>query len=128
MGQFRLCQQGAPLVGIGANRYFSADGELWLDAGPFIRAVEYAAGVKAVIMGKPSRDFFRQAIAAANVDPGMTLMVGDDVYGDVEGALNAGLAACLVRTGKYQAGDETRISGVFGNAASLGECVADLLQ
>ena len=36
-------------------------------------------------------------------------MVGDDIYGDVEGALNAGIPACLVRTGKYRTGDEDRI-------------------
>ena len=40
-------------------------------------------------------------------------MVGDDVFGDVEGALQAGINACLVRTGKYRDGDEKRVSGDF---------------
>ena len=41
------------------------------------------------------------------------LMVGDDVFGDIEGALGAGIPACLVRTGKYRRGDEERVDGRF---------------
>ena len=40
-------------------------------------------------------------------------MIGDDIHGDIEGALDNGLQACLVQTGKYQAGDEKRIDGEF---------------
>ena len=29
-------------------------------------------------------------------------MVGDDVWGDIRGAQESGLKACLVRTGKYR--------------------------
>lgn len=36
-------------------------------------------------------------------------MVGDDTFADVEGALAAGLRACLVQTGKYTPGDEDKI-------------------
>ena len=36
-----------------------------------------------------------------------------DVFGDVEGAMSAGIPACLVRTGKYRPGDEDRIEGEF---------------
>ena len=40
------------------------------------------------------------------MDPGNVVMVGDDVVGDVKGALDAGLgAAILVQTGKYIHGD-----------------------
>jgi HAD superfamily hydrolase (TIGR01458 family) len=108
---FRLCQAGAPLIGIGRNRYFKLDGNLHLDAGPFICAIEYAASVSARIMGKPSIDFFTQVIASTRADAGEILMIGDDILGDIEGALAAGMQGCLVRTGKYQVGDETSIAG-----------------
>ena len=36
-------------------------------------------------------------------------MVGDDVESDVGGAMAAGLAGILVRTGKYEAGAEGHI-------------------
>jgi hypothetical protein len=41
----------------------------------------------------------------------------------VEGALNAGLLACLVRTGKYQAGDENKIAGNFSVVDSVSDAV-----
>jgi len=40
-------------------------------------------------------------------DPSRAVMIGDDVAGDVKGALDAGLGhAILVKTGKYTTGDE----------------------
>lgn len=107
---FQLCQQGAPLLGIGYNRFFKLDDQLLLDAGPFIKAIEFAASTKAIILGKPSPDFFLQALASTKLQAEQVLMVGDDIYGDIEGAINAGLAGCLVRTGKYQPGDEKKIN------------------
>ena len=48
----------------------------------------------------------------------------DDVFGDVEGALNAGIDACLVRTGKYRPGDESRVAADFPVVDSITEAVA----
>ncbi len=107
---FRLCMDGAELIGIGLNRYFK-DGEvLSLDAGPFIRAVEWAANVEAVIMGKPSRAFFDQVVASTEFAAGDCVMVGDDIEGDVLGAEEAGLHGVLVRTGKFSGGDEEKLT------------------
>jgi len=110
---FQLCVAGAPLLAVGYNRYFKLNGQLMLDSGAFVRAVEFAAGVQAVVLGKPGADFFQQVLASTGVAPARALMVGDDVFGDVEGALAAGLAACLVRTGKYRRGDEANVRGDF---------------
>jgi HAD superfamily hydrolase (TIGR01458 family) len=110
---FQLCLAGAPLLGVGYNRYFKSGDQVLLDVGAFIVAVEFAAGVKATIVGKPSGEFFHQVLASTGVPPERALMVGDDVFGDVEGALAAGIPACLVRTGKYRRGDENRIEGDF---------------
>jgi HAD superfamily hydrolase (TIGR01458 family) len=120
---FQLCLEGAPLVGIGYNLYFKSDSQLVLDAGPFIKAIEFAASVEATILGKPSVEFFNQAVASTSAVAEEVLMVGDDVFGDIEGALNAGMQACLVRTGKYRAGDEREISGSFRTVASVVEAV-----
>jgi HAD superfamily hydrolase (TIGR01458 family) len=120
---FQLCLAGAPLLGVGYNRYFRSGDQVLMDAGAFIRAVEFAAGVEATIVGKPSAEFFQQAIASTTASPERTLMVGDDVFGDVEGALNAGIPACLVRTGKYRAGDEDRVAGDYPVVGSIVEAV-----
>lgn len=103
---FRLCKGGAELIGIGMNKYFMDDAGLMLDAGAFIRAIEWAADVEATIMGKPSAAFFEQVVLSTGVPAAQCLMVGDDVIADVAGAAAAGLQACLVRTGKFLPGDE----------------------
>lgn len=120
---FQLCLEGAPLLGVGYNRYFKSGGEVLMDVGAFIVAVEFAAGIKATIVGKPSPEFFHQVLASTSASAEQALMVGDDVFGDVEGALNAGLPACLVRTGKYRQGDEVRIEGDFALVDSVAEAV-----
>lgn len=124
---FRLLMEGAPLIAIGDNRYFKSDGKLHLDAGPFVRALEYAAGVEAIVTGKPSVSFFRQVLNDTGLQAGDVMMVGDDVLGDVEGALKAGLQACLLRTGKYRPDDENRIAGEFSVHHSLADLVEALL-
>lgn len=106
---FRLLMDGARLIATGDNRYFQAGDGLSLDAGPFVRALEYAANTQAVVTGKPAANFFK-AIRASFPDPdAATWMLGDDADSDVAGALNAGLSAALVRTGKYRKGDEERV-------------------
>ncbi|MEE4146516.1 MAG: TIGR01458 family HAD-type hydrolase [Halieaceae bacterium] len=120
---FQLCVEGAPLLGLGYNRYFKSGGQLWLDAGAFIKAIEFAAATEATIVGKPSVEFFRQVISSAGASAEAALMVGDDVFGDVEGALNAGLQGCLVRTGKYRPGDEGKIRGQFLTLDSIVEVI-----
>lgn len=103
---FRLLKAGAPLIGIGLNRCFRNEEGLMLDTGAFIRGLEWAAGTEAVIVGKPGRAFFLEVVATTPFEPAECLMVGDDAEADVAGAMAAGLQGCLVRTGKYQPGDE----------------------
>ncbi len=106
---FQLCQQGAPLIGIGMNKYYRTDDGLVLDAGPFIQAVGWAADCEPIIMGKPAAGFFQQVVASTGFKAEECLMVGDDVQADICGAIDAGLNACLVQTGKYQPGDLKRL-------------------
>jgi HAD superfamily hydrolase (TIGR01458 family) len=114
---------GARLVAVAKNRYFQEADGLSLDMGAFVAALEYAAGVEAVIVGKPSPRFFESALAEMDLDPGKVMMVGDDVEADVLGAIEAGLNGALVCTGKYRPGDEDRIKGtsarVFRNLEDL---------
>jgi HAD superfamily hydrolase (TIGR01458 family) len=106
---FQALLQGAELLAVGDNRYYRANAQFMLDAGPFVRALEYAADCKAEILGKPAAGFFHAAAADMGCQPGQILMVGDDVNADVLGALEAGLQACMVRTGKYRPGDEQQL-------------------
>ena len=109
---FRALIAGAGFVALAANRTFKdADGELSIDCGAFVSALEFATGAKAVVLGKPSPDFFRAAAGSMGLELEDTVMVGDDAEADVAGALTAGCgAALLVRSGKYVDGDETRFT------------------
>ncbi|WP_317930119.1 TIGR01458 family HAD-type hydrolase [Halioxenophilus sp. WMMB6] len=118
---FQLCKAGAALIGIGMNKYFKDEEGLKLDAGGFIRLVAWAADTPAVIMGKPSPDFFAQVVASTPCPAAECLMVGDDVDSDVLGAIAAGLQGCLVQTGKYQAGDEAKLPAPARLVASVAE-------
>jgi HAD superfamily hydrolase (TIGR01458 family) len=99
---FRMVMDGAELVALQKNRFWLAEGGLSLDAGPFVAAIEYATGRKATVVGKPSKSFFELVLEGLGSEPGRAAMVGDDVETDVGGAMRAGLAGILVRTGKYR--------------------------
>jgi HAD superfamily hydrolase (TIGR01458 family) len=106
---FREIQAGAQFLALAANRVFrDADGELSLDAGAFVRALEYATGVEARVLGKPAPAFFETAAARFSCSLSQVAMVGDDAESDVAGALAAGLGyGILVRSGKYRNDDES---------------------
>jgi inorganic pyrophosphatase len=106
---FRQVMGGARLVALQRNRYWHTSGGITLDAGPFVAALEYAAGTEALIVGKPSRAFFEAAVRAVGCAAADVMCVGDDVANDVAGAKGVGCAAVLVRTGKSRPGDERTI-------------------
>lgn len=126
---FREIEAGAAFLALAPNRVFrDADGKLSLDAGPFVKALEFAAGRQAIVLGKPSPDFFALALDDMDCAPGDAVMVGDDAENDVAGALTAGLGkAVLVRTGKFRPGDETRFeprpSHVAGDLAAAADWI-----
>jgi len=125
---FRLLTDGAPLVALGRNRYFRKPEGLTLDAGPFVAALEYAAGVEATVLGKPAPAFFNAALASAGRAPDEAVMVGDDWEADVNGAVAAGLGGMLVRTGKYGPGDEDRLKEGASAVDDLGAAVTAILD
>lgn len=103
---FNQLMDGAELIAFSADRYWARPDGLVLDCGPFVKALEFASGKTALICGKPSAEFYRTALASlgdwALASPGEVLMVGDDIWGDIQGAQQAGLKACLVKSGKYR--------------------------
>lgn len=128
---FRHLMDGAELVALSRDRYWQLPDGLVLDCGPFVAALEYASGKTAHVCGKPSADFYHTALASLGAwaleRPEDVVMVGDDIWGDIQGAQRAGLRAWLVRTGKYR--DEVFAkSGVRpdGALASVADVVSAL--
>ncbi|MDD1706429.1 MAG: HAD-IIA family hydrolase, partial [Methanoregulaceae archaeon] len=99
---FRLLLEGAELIALEKDRYWMGKDGMMLSAGPFVSALEYATGKRAVVMGKPSGEFFMLALASMNARPGHSVMIGDDVVTDIGGAVANGLSGILVRTGKFR--------------------------
>jgi HAD superfamily hydrolase (TIGR01458 family) len=109
---FLELEAGAELYCLHKNRWWqTADGPK-LDAGAFVAGLEYATGVDATVLGKPSPEYFAAALEAIDADPELAWMVGDDVEGDIRGAQRHGMKTVLVRTGKFRP-DEVEQSGVL---------------
>jgi HAD superfamily hydrolase (TIGR01458 family) len=108
---FRKLMTGAEFLALARNRSFKdEDGELSLDAGAFVAALEYACQREAIVLGKPAPDFFLGALASIECEGKDAVMVGDDAEADVAGGLAAGVgSALLVRTGKYRPEDENKV-------------------
>ena len=105
---FRLLMNNpdAILIALGMTRYWRASDGLQLDAGPFVKALEYASGRTPIVAGKPASSFYQAAIDLLGVNMDSQIyMIGDDIVGDIEAAQHVGLRGLLVRTGKFRESD-----------------------
>jgi HAD superfamily hydrolase (TIGR01458 family) len=122
---FAELDAGADLYCLHRNRWWQTSRGPLLDAGAFVAGLEYAAGVQATLLGKPSPSYFSAALDALDADPEMTWMVGDDVEADVVGAKGVGMRAVLVRTGKFRPDEvelaRVRPDGIVSSIADLPE-------
>jgi HAD superfamily hydrolase (TIGR01458 family) len=121
---FRLlmAEPHPPLIALGMTRYWRTADGLRLDCAPFVMALRHATGVEPVVLGKPAAAFFEAALGAVGANADETLMIGDDIRGDVGGAQQAGIRGLLVRTGKYQPDDlnaDIRPDAVLDSIADL---------
>jgi HAD superfamily hydrolase (TIGR01458 family) len=108
---FHWLMDGAALLALHRNRYWHAGEQgLLIDAGAFVVGLEFAAGVTAELVGKPSSGFYHLALSSIGLAAREVLMVGDDLLNDGRGAAQAGCRTALVRTGKFEEADLRRES------------------
>lgn len=117
---FRLIRNGARLIGMHRNPWWLTPEGPTLDSGAYVTGLEFAAGVRAQIVGKPAPAFFSIAVdglRGASAASGARLrrseiaMVGDDIRIDVLAGQRAGLRGVFVLTGKHTLGDLGRQPG-----------------
>ena len=101
-----ITKNDAIIIALHKNRYCRRDGQLGLDLGPFVQALEYATSKEAVLIGKPEKNFFQLALDDMELANDEVVMIGDDIISDIAGAKNNNILAIQVRTGKYQQSDE----------------------
>ncbi len=91
----------AKLLGTQGNKYYlDRNGEPVIDTGSFVWMIANAANVTPKIFGKPSKEYFVQALKKLDLLAKDTVVIGDDIESDIEGALNANIRGILVKTGK----------------------------
>jgi HAD superfamily hydrolase (TIGR01458 family) len=104
---FRLLMNNpsASLLALGMTRYWRAEDGLRLDVAPFVKALEHATEKQAVVVGKPSTEFYTMCLSLLGLEAGQVFMIGDDIRGDIDGAQQTGMWGILVRTGKFRESD-----------------------
>jgi HAD superfamily hydrolase (TIGR01458 family) len=95
----QFLKKGALLIGAYGGTVYMSDHGPAMSAGPIIKALEYASGQRAIMIGKPSTRMFRLALNRAGVKPSQGVMIGDQIETDLIGAHRVGLRTVLVLTG-----------------------------
>src|SRR5918996_671573 len=99
---FSEIRMGAEFYCLHKNKWWQTSRGPMLDSGAFTAGLEYATGVEAVVLGKPSPSYFAVALDALDAEPERTWLVTDDVEAAVPGARLFGMRTALVRTGKFR--------------------------
>jgi HAD superfamily hydrolase (TIGR01450 family) len=103
---FGHIRAGAAFLAMHRNPWWLTPKGPTLDAGAIVAGLEYATGIRAIVLGKPSPAVFRQALDGLRRDLGRRVpasavaMIGDDPDADVRAAQRIGLRGVLVLTGK----------------------------
>ena len=97
---FRALMEGAAFVAMQRNRWWPTPDGPGLDAGVFVKGIEYSSGRRATVIGKPAAGAYRAALHVLGVRAADALMGGDDPVADLATAHRIGLRTCLVRSGK----------------------------
>ena len=99
---FDELQAGASFYCLHKNRWWQTSRGPMLDGGAFVAGLEYATGLEATVLGKPSPAYFAAALDALGAEPELTWLITDDIDADVRGAQLFGMRTALVRTGKFR--------------------------
>ncbi|MFN8487637.1 MAG: TIGR01458 family HAD-type hydrolase [Caldilineaceae bacterium] len=121
---FRALLNGAKLVALHKKRYWRTEEGLFLDAGPFVVALEYASGNRAEVVGKPSKAYFQMVLDELKLPANRVAMIGEDIETDIRGAQLMGMHGWLVKTGRFRKEDLSR--GIWPNRVL--DSIAEIIE
>ena len=98
-------QSGAPFIATNLDVTLPSEEGLIPGAGSLVGMLEIASGKRAISIGKPAADIFRQALARLDVAPETTACIGDRPETDILGGQAAGLRTIAMLTGVGQRQD-----------------------
>jgi 4-nitrophenyl phosphatase len=123
----RLVREGALFIGTNPDRTFPTPSGEAPGAGSLLAAVEAASGQSPIIIGKPERPLFEQALKRLGAEAATSAMVGDRLETDIVGAKLAGLRTILVLSGVTQHENlesaEVQPDWVFENIGALADAL-----
>ncbi|MDB5387016.1 MAG: putative phosphatase [Planctomycetaceae bacterium] len=101
---------GARFIGTNSDATYPSERGSLPGAGSILALLTTASGQQPIVIGKPNRGMYEQAIARLDVTAGQTLMVGDRYDTDISGAIQLGLWTAGVLTGISTRDDFERAS------------------
>lgn len=90
---------GVPFIATNPDRTFPSPRGLLPGAGAILAALEAASDVQPIIMGKPALEMYRVALERLGTQPQETLVVGDRLETDIQGAQELGCRTALMLSG-----------------------------
>lgn len=100
-----LVRRGAAFVATNYDLTYPSEIGQLPGAGAVLSVIVSATGVQPTVIGKPHPAMFAEAVRRLGTEPAETLMVGDRLETDIDGAVAAGLKTALVLTGVSQRDD-----------------------
>lgn len=119
---FELVCRGIPVITASRSTFYLSGEKKKLDTGAFVTLLESTDQCQVEVFGKPSASYFLEGVQILDADKSEITVIGDDINTDIKGALDSGLNAVLVKTGKYSDGDEDKFPQVR-SVKTLLECI-----
>jgi HAD superfamily hydrolase (TIGR01458 family) len=98
---FRFIMNGSLILALSKTNYYFQENGININTGAFVSMFENACSKEAILLGKPSKEFFNLALTHLGSLSSKTLVVGDDVTVDIVGAKGINATSVLVKTGHY---------------------------
>lgn len=98
-------QRGARFIATNADVTLPSEEGVLPGGGALVNLLQVTTGVAPLVIGKPSRTMFDQALQHLHADAAHTVMVGDRYETDIAGAQQAGLRTVAVLTGISRAAE-----------------------
>lgn len=95
----RFILAGAEFIGTNSDGSYPLEDGPAPECGALLAAVEAATGRKPLVMGKPERFMFEEALRRFGVTKEKTIMIGDRLDTDIAGARRMGIRSVLVLSG-----------------------------
>jgi HAD superfamily hydrolase (TIGR01457 family) len=118
-----LIRNGADFIGTNGDATFPLADGLAPGAGSLLAALRTATDREPLVIGKPNKPMYEAALHTLGTAPQTTLMIGDRLDTDIQGAQQAGLLAALVFTGvtnaQILAASDIQPEGIYNDLPAL---------